>query len=74
MAQFVVNLRGAVHSVDDKDVAALLKRGFRIATNEEICDWYEMQGLKLGEVSDGENEHGATDQSGKKSHRRSSRH
>lgn len=73
MAQFVVNPRGVVHSVNDADMPVLLKRGYRMATADEIRNWYKNQGLEFGEVSDGENEHGGADQPGEKFHRRSSR-
>ncbi len=45
MAGYVVNPGGAVHSVEDEQVEALLGEGFRLATEEEIITWWEMQGF-----------------------------
>lgn len=73
MAQFVVNPRGAVHSIPDEWLSDHLKRGFRRATAEEIEGWYKMQGLEFSEESNGKSEHGTADQSGERSHRRSRR-
>lgn len=39
---FIVNLKGAVHSVDDK---FKLPEGYRKATKPEIAEWCAMQGL-----------------------------
>lgn len=37
MASFVVNRHGAVHSVSDSQVVALLAQGFRLATAAEVA-------------------------------------
>jgi len=50
MTAFVVNSSGAVHSVNEDQVEALLQQGFRLAAIGEIAGWYAMQGL---EVPDG---------------------
>lgn len=73
MAQFVVNPHGTVHSIPDEWLPDHLKRGFRMATVEEIRHWYEMQGLEFPEVSDGESEHEQPDQPGERPYRRSRR-
>ncbi len=64
---FVVNPLGAVHSVPDEWVEALLRQGFRPATAEEVAAWYAMQGL---EAPDGEGEHGGVDRPGPAARRR----
>ena len=52
MAAFVVNAGGAVHSVEDGRVEALLAEGFRLATEAEIAAWWEMQGFVKPDSSD----------------------
>jgi hypothetical protein len=47
MAAFVVNVGGVTHSVNDDQVEALLRQGFRLATAEEIAAWYAAQGLEV---------------------------
>lgn len=42
---YVVNPRGAVHSVADHRLEELLRDGFRTATADEIAGWYARQGL-----------------------------
>lgn len=44
---FVVNRKGATHSVPDEWVEDLLKQGYRLATADEIAAWYAMQGLEV---------------------------
>jgi hypothetical protein len=41
----MVNRHGAVHSVADAETEALLARGFRPATDEEVAAWYAGQGM-----------------------------
>lgn len=47
MVSYVVNRHGAIHSVPDNLVEALLAQGFRQATAEEIARWYREQGLEV---------------------------
>lgn len=63
MAAFVVNPQGAVHSVQEEWVEALLQQGFRLATPQEIAAWYAAQGLKyeMGDSHGNQDEHGRTD-------------
>jgi hypothetical protein len=70
MAAFVVNPGGAVHSVDDVQVEALLQQGFRLATAEEIAAWHAAQGL---EGPDGASIDGGADQPRAAARRRSRR-
>jgi hypothetical protein len=44
---FVVNRKGAVHSVPDEWLSDLLAHGYRQATAEEIAQWYRDQGLEV---------------------------
>jgi hypothetical protein len=69
MARFVVNPRGAVHSILDDQLDSHLKRGFREATPEEVRKWYQSQGLNPPEVSDGKSKHVSTNQPGQRSDR-----
>jgi len=68
MAAFVVNPGGAIHSVNDDQVEALLQQGFRLATSSAVAAWYAMQGL---EVPDGgASDNGRVDQQDENSDRR----
>ncbi len=44
-AAYVVNPGGTVHSVEDYRVGALLREGFRLATDAEATAWWEAQGF-----------------------------
>ena len=50
---FVVNLKGAVHTVPDDFV---LPAGFKLATDAEINVWFEAQGLDAPEEKKSETE------------------
>lgn len=68
---FVVNRRGATHSVNDDRVAALLGQGFRLATAEEIAAWHAAQGLDVPEeVGSAESDDGGADRPGAGADRR----
>lgn len=43
---FVVNPKGAVHSVPDEWLSDLRAQGYREATADEIAQWYIDQGLE----------------------------
>lgn len=43
---FLVNPAGYVHDVEDDTADALLDSGFRVATSDEVANWYSTQGLK----------------------------
>ncbi|MCW5933976.1 MAG: hypothetical protein KIT45_06700 [Fimbriimonadia bacterium] len=43
---YIVNKRGAVHSVPLDWVEGLLAKGMTLASIEQIEDWYKGQGLK----------------------------
>lgn len=63
MVGYVVNRHGALHSVPDDMMEALLRQGFRQATAEEIARWYAAQGLPAPEESaHGQEQHADADQ------------
>lgn len=69
MAKFIVNAKGAIHSIPD---GWPIPDGARPAAEDEIAAWYEAQGL-IREVANGASEHGAVDQPGTRPDRRSRR-
>lgn len=74
MGAFVVNPRGATHSVPEAWVPDLLTRGYRQATEPEIAAWFAMQGLAPGrEENDAASDDGGADQPRARPDRRSRR-
>lgn len=65
--KFVVNPGGAVHSVPDEWVDDLLAQGHRLATDEEIAEYYRSQGL---EVPGGQGDNGRAHQHVEEAHER----
>lgn len=47
MASHLVNPSGYVHDVNDDAVEGLLESGYRLATSEEIANYYTVQGLPV---------------------------
>ncbi len=70
MARYIVNQKGAVHSVPD-DWA--VPHGCREATPEEIRQWLLDQGIEAEVTNDGTSEHGSVNKSSERPHRRSRR-
>lgn len=57
---FIVNQKGATHSVPDEWLDTLIASGARLATPDEIARWYAEQGLEVpDEVIDGTSRHKA---------------